>query len=225
MVHNPAAVSFHDTLAGTWEEEYKSEAFGQRLAVIAELAPRKLHGQRWMDAGSGTGTISRWLAAERGASVVAIDGSRNMIAHATCADRVEYRVGDIVSTGLPDESFDGIVCSSVLEYLLSPESALKEFRRLLKPGGLLLVSVPNGALSVRLPLKLIYWLTRPLGKRRRVAYLDHSKHSYSTTQLEGTLSRGGFAVERMVKYGRFVLPFGIPASRSGILIMALTRKA
>lgn len=224
-MHNQAAISFHDTLASRWEDEYKSKDFGARIAVISELIPAQLPGQKWMDAGCGTGTIARWLAAERGASVLAIDGSDNMLAHAAEAERVEYRQADIVCTGFPDESFDGIVCSSVLEYLVSPESTLKEFHRLLKPGGVLLASVPNGAMSVRIPLKLVYWLTRPLGKRRRVAYLDHSRHCYSGAQFSNLLGRTGFSAERMVEFGRFVLPLGIPASRSGILIMAFTRKS
>jgi SAM-dependent methyltransferase len=223
-MHNQAAVSFHDAIASRWEDEYKSPAFELRLTVISALTPGELRGQTWMDAGCGTGTISRWLAAERGASVLAIDGSANMLAHALGAEGVEYRKADVVCTGFPAASFDGIVCSSVLEYLVSPEAALKEFYRLLKPGGVLLASVPNRAMSVRIPLKLVYWLTRPLGRARCFTYLDHSKHSYSAVQFGDLLRRSGFDVERVVEYSRFVLPFGIPASRSGILIMALSRR-
>jgi 2-polyprenyl-6-hydroxyphenyl methylase/3-demethylubiquinone-9 3-methyltransferase len=224
-MHNQAAISFHDTLASRWEDEYKSKAFAERIASISGLIPDTLQGQKWLDAGCGTGTISRWLVAERGAVVLAIDGSDGMLAHAPAAKGVEYRRADIIDTGLSSESLDGIVCSSVLEYLASPEAALREFHRLLKPGGVLLASVPNGAMSIRIPLNLVYWITRPLGSKRRVAYLDHSKHCYSAGQFEQTLRRSGFAVEQMVKFGRFVLPFGIPGSRSGILIMALSRKS
>jgi 2-polyprenyl-6-hydroxyphenyl methylase/3-demethylubiquinone-9 3-methyltransferase len=223
-MHNQAAVSFHDTLADRWEDEYKSKAFSERLAAISDLLPGQLRGQKWLDAGCGTGTIARWLAAERGAAVLALDGSENMLAHAAPSEGVEYRNADIVCTGLPAENFDGIITSSVIEYLDSPELALKEFHRLLKPGGFLLASVPNGAISIRVPLKSIYWMTRLCGKRRCFAYLDHSKHSYSTAEFGSVLRRIGFAVERMVEFGRFVAPFGMPVSRSGILLMALTRK-
>ncbi len=223
-VDNQTAISFYDGLASRWEDEYKSDIFAVRLQVLSGLIPEDLHGQTWLDAGCGTGTISRWLAGERGASVFAIDGSDRMLSHAQPARGVEYRKADIMQTGLPDGSCDGIVCSSVLEYLPFPEAALQEFRRVLKPGAVLLASVPNRALSVQIPLMLIYWLTRPLRTRRRFAYLDHSKHSYSATQFSAALRSSGFAAERVVEYGRLALPFGITVSSAGTLFMALARK-
>jgi ubiquinone/menaquinone biosynthesis C-methylase UbiE len=224
-MENQSVISFHDALARQWEAKYKSPGFGVRLRVISELIAGDLRGQRWLDAGCGTGTISRWLAAERGASVLAVDGSDRMLAHASRAESVEYLKADIVRTGLPSATFDGIVCSSVLEYLPSPDLALKEFHRLLKANGTLVASVPNRAASVRVPLKLVYWLTRPLGKRRCLTYLDHSRHRYTATQFSLLLQRHGFASERMIEYGELELPFGVRVSISGILIMALTQKS
>ena len=223
-VDNRAAISFHDRLASGWEDEYKSDIFGVRLKVLSDLIPGDLRGRAWLDAGCGTGTISRWLAVERGASVLAIDGSDRMLSHALPAGGVEYRKADIVWTGLPDQSCDGIVCSSVLEYLPFPEAALEEFHRVLKPGGVLLASVPNRVLSVRIPLVLIYWLTRSLGTKRRFAYLDYSRHSYSAGEFRAVLGDNGFATERVVEFGRLGLPFGITVSPSGTLLMALARR-
>jgi ubiquinone/menaquinone biosynthesis C-methylase UbiE len=224
ILDNRAAISFHDGLASCWENEYKSDIFRVRLQVLSSLIPAVLRGQTWLDAGCGTGTIARWLAAERGASVVAVDGSDKMLSHAVPAQGVEYRNADVVRTGLPDQSCDGVVCSSVLEYLPEPEVALKEFHRILKPGGFLLASVPNRALSVRIPLNLIYWLTRPLGARRRFAYLDHSKHSFSAEQFKAVLDRNGFVPERVINFGRLGLPFRIKVSSAGTLLMGMARK-
>ena len=70
----------------------------------------------------------------------------------------EFRqIKDICETGLPDATFDGVVCSSVLEYVSDPRAALVELWRLLKPNGLLLVSVPNAHPIARWPT-----LTKPL---------------------------------------------------------------
>jgi SAM-dependent methyltransferase len=44
---------------------------------------------------------------------------------------------------LPDSSLDVVLCTSVLEHLWAPRETLHEFRRLLAPGGRLLVNVPN----------------------------------------------------------------------------------
>jgi len=63
------------------------------------------------------------------------------------AGKVQYHHGDMSKTPFPDNSFDRITCISVLEHILTPEdphahhSCLKEMRRILKPGGLLIVTV------------------------------------------------------------------------------------
>lgn len=49
---------------------------------------------------------------------------------------------DIVQIPEPDQSFDAILCTEVLEHLPEPQLALKEFARLLKPGGRLIMTAP-----------------------------------------------------------------------------------
>ncbi|RZL04462.1 MAG: methyltransferase domain-containing protein [Rubrivivax sp.] len=53
-------------------------------------------------------------------------------------------VGDItqVNSAIPDQSFDCVVCMEVLEHCIQPFDAIKELRRILKDGGLLLLSSP-----------------------------------------------------------------------------------
>jgi len=51
-------------------------------------------------------------------------------------------VSDITSIPLPDASFDAILCSEVLEHVPEPTHALDEFARLLKPGGVLILTAP-----------------------------------------------------------------------------------
>jgi ubiquinone/menaquinone biosynthesis C-methylase UbiE len=48
-------------------------------------------------------------------------------------------VSDILSIPLPDHSVDAIMCTEVLEHIPDPLGAIKEFNRLIKPGGYLLV--------------------------------------------------------------------------------------
>jgi ubiquinone/menaquinone biosynthesis C-methylase UbiE len=225
MARSSNAISFHDSLAPTWERGYDSDAFSIRLRVVASLLPSGVPGQRWLDAGCGTGTLSRWLVRERGFSVVAIDGSEQMLLNASGAPGLKYSRADVINTGLADGSFDGVLCSSVLEYLPSVEAALREFGRVLKPGGTLIASVPNASLKVRIPVKTIYWLTRPLGRKRMNTYLDYSKHCYSAAAFSKILQGAGFSTERMVEFGRVWLPLGLRmVGTRGGLIMALARK-
>jgi SAM-dependent methyltransferase len=50
---------------------------------------------------------------------------------------------DITRTSLPDESFNLILCSEVIEHIHDSEAALRSMRRLLKPGGVLVLSTPQ----------------------------------------------------------------------------------
>jgi 2-polyprenyl-6-hydroxyphenyl methylase/3-demethylubiquinone-9 3-methyltransferase len=200
------AVSFHDSLARKWEDGYKKEAFIERLEVLSSLLPQSHPGQRWLDAGCGTGTLSRWMARERGFSVVSIDASEKMLANALPEEGVEYLRSDVSKTGFPDCSFDGVLCSSVLEYIPSIDAALREFHRLLKPEGVLLASIPNSAPSVRIPLRLVYWLTRRLRHKRMYSFLDYSVHCYSMAGFGDLLRLTGFSPERMVGFGDLGLP-------------------
>jgi ubiquinone/menaquinone biosynthesis C-methylase UbiE len=51
-------------------------------------------------------------------------------------------VSDITAIPAPDASFDAILCSEVLEHVPEPTHALDEFARLLKPGGVVILTAP-----------------------------------------------------------------------------------
>jgi ubiquinone/menaquinone biosynthesis C-methylase UbiE len=56
-------------------------------------------------------------------------------------------VSDIISIPEPNQSFDAIFCTEVFEHIPDPISAIKEFYRLLKPGGILIVTAPFNSLT------------------------------------------------------------------------------
>lgn len=56
-------------------------------------------------------------------------------------------VSDIVSIPEPDQAFDAIICTEVFEHLPNPALAVKEFSRLLKPGGSLIITAPFCSLT------------------------------------------------------------------------------
>ena len=73
------AVAYHRELAVGWEQRYQKPAFKARLRAVEEcLAGRDLHGQRWLDAGCGSGTLARHLF-EAGANVLGVDAAKEMI--------------------------------------------------------------------------------------------------------------------------------------------------
>ncbi len=228
-----AAVAYHSQLAGSWEQRYQKRSFKARQAALAEciesIDSRDLAGARWIDAGCGTGTLSRFLA-ERGCSVLGVDAAIEMVeAAAQLAQwdksaRLNFeRVETIARLPLASNSCDGVLCSSVLEYVADVDLCLKEFARVLRPGGLLLVSVPNRHSMIRLTQAACYRVGKWLG-RSWIAFLDHSRNQYSLEQFERTLDASGFCSEKVVAFGS---PLPIWAQRSrygGSLWMFVARR-
>ena len=56
-------------------------------------------------------------------------------------------ISDIISIPELDQSFDAIFCTEVFEHIPDPLSAIKEFNRLLKPGGKLIITAPFNSLT------------------------------------------------------------------------------
>jgi SAM-dependent methyltransferase len=197
------AVQYHSEIAARWESNYKSEVFSVRERILGELlAGHNLVGQYWLDAGCGTGTLARFLAAHKGCKVLGVDASEEMISQCAPAPNTEFRqIPDICETGLPDAAFDGVLCSSTLEYVEEPSAALRELCRVLRPNGVLLVSVPNAHPVARWPVLIMYRLTKHFGHRRWFEYLDHSKHCFSEARFRALLHSCGFRAGAVRTWG------------------------
>lgn len=115
----------------------------QRYAFAAELVKNK----KVLDAACGEGYGSAHLAL-RAHSVSAVDVSDAAIRHAReryDSENLEFRVADCCALPFADDQFDCIVSFETLEHLEDQEGMLKEFRRVLEPGGVLLISSPDKA--------------------------------------------------------------------------------
>ncbi len=102
--------------------------------------------QAILDIGSGAGQIIKHLVrcAPAGAHIVGIDISHQMLKRARKqipSSRPVLITADMTHLPFPDETFDVITCGYVLEHLQDPMPGLMEFRRVLKPGGRLLMLV------------------------------------------------------------------------------------
>ena len=204
------AVSFHRELASGWEQRYAKPAFQARLRAFQEcLAGYDLHGQEWLDAGCGSGTLARYLV-ESGARVLGVDAAEEMVvlARELASDkkygqqlRFEH-IPTIANVPLSDNSLDGILCSSVLEYVPDPAACLKEFARVLRPTGLLVVSVANRRSFIRKAQVTTHKLGRFFGQNW-CAFLDHSHNDFSLSAFRALLKENGFTT-------RNIIPFGSP---------------
>lgn len=94
-----------------------------------------------LEVGPGPGELSRRIADELGATVVAVDTSERMVELARSRG-VDARVGDVQSLPFPGGSFDTVVAAWMLYHVPDLRSGLGEIHRVLRPGGRL-VAVTN----------------------------------------------------------------------------------
>jgi SAM-dependent methyltransferase len=127
-------------------------------------------GEHVLDVGSGPGFLADEMAREVGAGgrVVGVDPSESMLALArrqTAA--AEFLPGGALELPFADDSFDVVVSTQVLEYVEDVATALAEARRVLRPGGRVLV--------VDTDWDSIVWRTADLERMRRVldAWAEH----------------------------------------------------
>jgi len=98
-------------------------------------------GRRVLDLGCRDGALTREFAA--GNEVVGIDADRDALAEAQKLG-IETRWADLDEPlPFPDASFDVVVAGELLEHLRDPRQLVAEARRVLRPGGTLVASVPN----------------------------------------------------------------------------------
>lgn len=225
------AVKFHGQLAAQWEQKYKRPSFAYRQEIVEKcLTGISLKATTWLDAGCGTGTLSRWLA-EQGCKVEGVDAAEEMLQvarrHASQASKVlsvTFRqVETIEALPFPANSFDGVLCSSVLEYVANPQACLLELERVLCPNGVLLISVPSARSIVRMLLKGAHAGTSVMGCAWP-RYLSISKHEYSVGEFQELLRAAGLKMESFVCLGTPMAKCFPQNERLGSLLMFRARK-
>ena len=134
------AEAFNAFEAAGWDKKAATydHFFGQltgrlvdALLDVAEVGP----GDRVLDVATGTGCAAG-KAVDRGAAVVGVDIAPAMIELAQrVVPRAEFRVANAEVLPFPNETFDGVVGNFMILHVARPEQAVREFARVLTPGG------------------------------------------------------------------------------------------
>jgi ubiquinone/menaquinone biosynthesis C-methylase UbiE len=125
--HHPSVLQSH-----TWRTAENSAAY---------LLPELSQGMTILDVGCGPGTITAGLAARVAPGhVTAIDAVPEIIEQAAAGHQLAsltFTTGDVYALDYPDASFDVVHAHQVLQHLADPVAALREMRRVTRPGGLI----------------------------------------------------------------------------------------
>ena len=142
-----------DALASRLEEQ-AADPFLQRIAARALALLNLAPGERVLEVGCGTGVFLPALAAAVGpdGQVVGLDHNPGFLEEARqraitagVSTLVTLEVADAMRLPFPDASFDAAHVERVLMHLADPDAALREMRRVLRPGGRLVAAEPDSA--------------------------------------------------------------------------------
>jgi SAM-dependent methyltransferase len=109
-----------------------------------EWAVPKVAGMRVLDVASGSGYGTRLLSQQSDVVGLEVDEGQ---ASRSRSRGLDVRTASVPPFDLPDGSFDAVVSFETIEHVDDDSGFVSEIRRVLKPGGLLLLSTPNKALS------------------------------------------------------------------------------
>lgn len=179
------------------------------LSIVDELQLE--HRAEVLDIGCGAGTISVPLAS-RNFKVTGVDAVPEMIAltkqlaaDSGIGSNLEARVGDIHHLDFPDQSFELVLAIGVLPWLTEYEAAVREMRRVLKPGAYLVVNVDNrwGLHRILDPVTNFLLARLRVGTGRLLRFLRIRKRErgvrttlMSTRQFNRLLAAAGFKIMR-----------------------------
>jgi ubiquinone/menaquinone biosynthesis C-methylase UbiE len=209
----PASREVRDSLARLLQGE-PDLSFRQRVALaLAFLDPQP--ADRILDCGCGMGFTLRVMNELSTCSLVGLDRNPQAMTHSRRAlrsTRVRLVRGDALRLPFPDHAFDRVLIMEVLEHLPDDVGALREILRVLRPGGICAVTVPNQNYP---------FLWDPLNKVLEVGFSRHvpshiwwlagiwadHQRLYTTESITRALRSAGFAVTEARPFTHYCLPF------------------
>ena len=195
-----------ESLAELYEGGYYARPPGlldrliEPLRRIADRGRAKRLGpvesERVVEFGAGDGRLLEYVAG-KGASVTGVEPSGS--ARQRAAERGIDLYPDLDRAGLEPESVDLIVAWHVLEHLVDPASDLRRLRALLRPGGRLVISVPNIA-SLQARIGADSWFGQDVPR--------HLAH-FTPAGIEAIARRTGLGLEAVGYWSLEQNPFGM----------------
>jgi len=172
--------------AATPSERKVAAKLREARAVVRALGRRagRTVRPRLLDVGCGFGYVLK-AASDAGWEARGADLSEREVAYARSRFGVDARIGPFPDPDLPPDSFDAVTMLEVLEHLPSPAAALAEAKRILAPGGTLLVRAPDFG----------HWKARRAGAAWRGAVVPDHLYYFSEATLAALGEKAGLSYE------------------------------
>lgn len=231
---NPSngAVDFHSTIVRKFKDRYTTNAnFRERVNIWHTLLSKYITPEMTaVDAGCGPGWMSFFLA-ERIRRVYGVDGSSEMLK--LCEEELQETEFENLSfhqaylpfdlDRVPFAEVDALVTSSVVEYVEEYQETLDNFRDMIRPEGIVILSMPNRKSLYR---KLEKWVYRIFS---RPSYYGFMRNSEDEQQLTKLMDDRGFDHLETVYYSSNypfsgVVKSTLPTVRTHNLFAAVYRK-
>jgi 2-polyprenyl-3-methyl-5-hydroxy-6-metoxy-1,4-benzoquinol methylase len=213
----------------------------RKFGRVCELVRDQLPVQAFLDAGCGDGRYLAALRDELPPRIAGVDISERILATARASvPDAELRQANLEALPFSDGEFDLVLCSQVIEHVLDASAAVRELARVLRPGGVLILSTDNArnvvSRSLNAPRTALVSL---LGLRGRRGRIESPATAYTTAALRALVAGAELEVERLETF-RFQLMWpldrrpllrllnrideALPAHGVGDIVVAVSRK-
>jgi ubiquinone/menaquinone biosynthesis C-methylase UbiE len=197
-----------------WESVYSkaddffSYAMSARRAAVVDILRRESSAAAptLADVGCGSGLVSQDLLA-LGYDVTGVDISEGMVANARKIPGLKLGIGDVENLPFADASFDNLICLGVISYVPDERKALAELRRVLKPGGRLVLAVRNKLEAAILldPIGILVKICRKIHRRfssaEEVGGSSYYHRNFIPWTLRHNVEQAGFSVDQCLARG------------------------
>ena len=195
-MHVSSKELFYENFSSQWDRKINKRETEKRLKVVFNvlLEGHSLKGAKVLEIGCGLGYFSE-RAYKLGAKVTGVDVGKNLLK--ISKKRVPkgiFILGSASQLPFSKESFDFVLCTEVIEHVENQRKAIEEMFRVIKKGGMLVITSPNRF------FKPLFDFLSKIGVR---PYHGNEKWYYPTT-LKGILSKKGKILKE--HYFNFLFP-------------------
>jgi SAM-dependent methyltransferase len=189
-----------------------------------------------LDLGCGPGWYLHALSQVADVRLTAIDRDPERVAAAAALGVADVHLGDAQRLPFPDARFDRVLFTEVLEHLPDDAAALAEVARVLRPGGVLALTVPHADFPKLWDPVNPVWIAlggQPIRRGPVAGIWSNHERLYRPADVAERISAAGLEVERVAELTHYAFPFtallvygfGKPLLEHGLLPERLRRTA